>query len=224
MKPLIKSLLCCLTLILAITLARAGAGPGPLPNVGPFAGTASETWEVFTNGAISDLTPILGGQGFIGIANNAGIYQPGVANYSLGNGGNAQVSDGAKGFFSFNGSSGVVASTNLGLTEMGGYWGANLGLGSSATITVAFSDVNGGYYINTFNYTNTDGSLIWQGWSSPAPIITFGFTSDATDNGLVFDGLQANIVTVPEPSAVAVFGIGLIALIAARQLRAPRRQ
>ncbi len=223
MKLLIKSLLPCLTLLLANVAAHAGIGPGPLPTTGPFTGTASETWEVFTNGAIADQTPIMGGQAFISIANNAGIYQPGVSNYSLGNGGSAQVADGVKGFFSFNGSSGIVASTNLGMTQVGAYWGANLGAGSSATITVAFSDVAGGFYLNTFNYTNTDGALIWQGWSSTVPLVGFAFSSDALDDGFVFDGVQANFVAVPEPNAVMLCGVGAIALIAARRLRTPHR-
>ena len=223
MKLAIKSLLSCLTLIAALNAVQAGGPLAPLPTIGPFTGTASETWEVFTNGSIADFTPIMGGNALIGIANNAGIYQPGVLEYNLGNGGNAEVADGAKGYFSFNGSSGVIGNTNLGFTQFGAFWGANLGTGSSSIITVVATDVFGTSYLNTFAYTNVTGTLIWQGWSSTVPLVSIVFSSDATDEGLVFDGLQGNFVTVPEPNAIAVFGIGVVALIAARQLRTPRR-
>lgn len=222
MKSLVQSLLVSLTLLLGLRPAPA-ALLGQLTTITNFTGTASETWEVFTNGPIADLTPIMGGAATITIAQNAGIYQPGVVEYSLGNVGNAEVGDGVKGFFANQGSSGVLALNGTAFTEFGAYWGANLGTGTNVTITIAGTDINNDDYINTFTYTGMGGNLIWQGWTSPVPLVSVTFLSDATDNGIVVDGLQANFVAVPEPGTVALLGIGVIALIAGRQLRTARR-
>jgi hypothetical protein len=100
----------------------------------------------------------------------------------------------------------------------GAFWGAATSqtlppLGDPATISVSFFDIlNSPIATLTFDYSRTapggfpgDGVLEWHGWTSTIPIKRLEYTED----GVVIDGLQGNLV--PEPVSFAPFAFASMA-------------
>ena len=197
------------------------ANAGVISPIGPFAGTASETWEGFLyyneNPNFYEVSPatIFGGRATI-THDFMAVYGP-PSTFGLGTSGTAQVFDGVKGMGLDRseefGAGPAIIDFSTPVTEFGAYWGAATGdggdLGDPAVVTVSFFDTGGGLIDTiTFDYSHSDtgdGGLDWQGWSSTTAIgsiVYFG-------NFVVIDGMQAN--QVPAPSALALLGIAGLA-------------
>lgn len=175
-----------------ITLVLGGNAQATLTPVGPFTGNLSENWESFDNYVtpfyhhLSPTVTIMGGGATVANPLMA-IYQPGVADFSLGYA-YAQVSDGFKAM-GIDASGGVTISFLNPVSDFGAYWGAANGNGISLT----FSDGSLEYlsYTSEFNH----GALVWSGWHSSLGITSINYSGAF----VVIDGLQANSA-VPEPS------------------------
>ena len=118
----------------------------PIPS--PVVGNLTETWESFPNYAplvtnLTDPTSIMGGGA--SISNSVMVvYEPGVADFGLGDSGFAQVSDGAKGMGINNSGETTTITFTSPVSNFGAFWGAATGAGflpSPGTITISFFDV-----------------------------------------------------------------------------------
>ena len=198
--------------MLAVPYASAVITPIPTPVVG----NLTETWESFPNYNtgpfnLTDPTSIMDGGASISNSNMV-VYEPGVADFGLGDSGLAQVSDGAKGMGIDNSAETTTITFTTPVPNFGAFWGAatGAGLSSPATVTVSFFDVFS-LPIGTEQFTYVrpgDGALEWHGWASTVGIAQLTYTGDFVVN----DGLQADAV-VPEPGTLALTGIGLLGLL-----------
>lgn len=202
-----------LSIVAVATLVVAGAAQGGgVSEIDPFVGDLAETWEGFPNYKkdpdrfLDDPTAIMGGHA--SISNPfMHVYEPGLADFGLGNSGNAQVSDGVKGMGLNDFAQTAVITFDTPVFSFGGYWGVGTGdpVPDPNTITVAFYTPDGGL-IDTVGFLyshsdNGDGGLDWHGWSSSTAIGRIEYTGDFVVN----DGLQASLV--PAPGAVALLGL-----------------
>jgi hypothetical protein len=201
--------------MLAVPYASAVITPIPTPVVG----SLTETWESFPNYNtgpfnLTDPTSIMGGGALISNSNMV-VYEPGVADFGLGDSGLAQVSDGAKGMGIDSSAETTTITFTTPVPNFGAFWGAatgaSAGLPSTATVYVSFFDVSN-LPIGTEQFTYVrpagDGVLEWHGWASTVGIAQLTYTGDYVVN----DGLQANAV-VPEPGTLTLTGIGLLGLL-----------
>ncbi|MHC4217339.1 MAG: hypothetical protein ACYSU7_02675 [Planctomycetota bacterium] len=192
----------------ALAVARA-AGAGTIVEVGPFAGTFSETWEGFDNYQDNPNTnepspaSILDGEATITVALMS-IYEPGVAEFLLGTSGAAQVADGVKGmgigFEDFDTVALIEFETPV--TDFGAFWGAATGsiFGDPAAIAITFFDLDAAPIDTvTIEYSHSaggDGNLDWHGWHSQTPVGSITYSG----NFVVIDGMQ--VIPVPGPGGL----------------------
>jgi hypothetical protein len=205
---------------IALALIAGGAPAlATLTPIDPFVGDISETWESFNNYNEGPFYLPANQSCFGGnatIDNNAGVlvvYDPFAASFGLGNGGNAQVSDGTQGL-------GVNADGTLTtitfdqpMSQFGGYWAvAHYGGGGDSKVN--FLDENGNSVGSEIvHWDREDGILEWHGWSSDVPFSAISFDGFYP----VADGFQASM-RIPAPGAAALLGLG--GLAASRRRRA----
>jgi hypothetical protein len=187
--------------------------------VPPFAGAFSETWESFpaSHGEpiqyLPDPTPIMAG--FATIANPQMFVFDSLAPVGLGSSGPAQPSDGANAMTL----SGLAQTASIVFSQpalrFGAHWGAvgspfTPSIGDPALIAVSFYDSSNtlvGTDVFPFSRTPTgDGLLEWHGWASTIPFIRLTYTEDQ----VVIDGLQADLV--PEPAALFPLVLGALSI------------
>lgn len=191
-----------LSLLAAATVASAA--PAALTPVGPFVGDHTETWESFDNytlgpdsiNLLPDPTDIMGG--FASISGELVVYELGsAATFGFGRNGTAQVADGIKSAGQSDRNLTTTITFDAPIRAFGAYWGAVEGSTDSDVITLTFSDGS----TAIFDYEPipaASGALMWQGWTSNAPITSLTFSGDF----VAADGLQAT--EVPEPTSVAL--------------------
>ena len=171
-----------------LTAPYASAVITPIPS--PVVGSLTETWESFPNYFdnpsfyLTDPTTIMGGGASISSPVMA-VYEPGVGiDFSLGNSGYAQVSDGAKGMGINNFAETTTITFTNPVPNFGAFWGAATGedffLPSPATVTVSFFDLgNNSIGTEQFTYVRPgDGALEWHGWVSTVGIAALTYTGD----------------------------------------------
>lgn len=106
------------------------------------------------------------------------------------------------------------------------------GSGSSADLSVGLSDVLSPQTISLSSATNSGAVDVWS-YSLGQQSLSFNFFDDSTYGnefalnsatlnvfGEVDDGTGTGPVSVPEPSSMALFGLGLAGVVAARRRKA----
>lgn len=191
---------------LAVCVAtRANA---QLTSVGPFTGNLTETFEEFPNyhdnfGPQAEPVSIFGGAASLTSGNkDIVIYEPSAGDgFGLNYNGFAQVADGTKGA-GLNGIDTATIVFRSDITQFGGYFGAPSFANPPITLSF-YDDSNNLIGTRTYDYNHVgtgDGKLDFVGYASTIGIKT------VTIGGFdpVFDGLQANSTSVPEPGNVAL--------------------
>jgi hypothetical protein len=163
--------------------------------IGPFTGSLSETWESFNDYLtgpryLPTPTSIMGGGALISNSLMSVYLTNSAISFGLGDSGNAQVADGTKGM----GMDGFAQTATITfvkpVVDFGAYWGANTPP-TPATVSLVFSD--GSFESFTFSAPH-DGALNWHGWHFGTGITSVSYSGDF----VVVDGLQANVITIPD--------------------------
>jgi hypothetical protein len=171
--------------------------------IGPFSGSAAETFESFQSGFTNAPLVIMGGaasvQSTVGAVT---IPEPGNYNFSLGSSsasaafGSVVAADGGK-LLGFEDSS-AGATMNVVFTNavkaFGGYWGAGTIAGSPATLSFTFYDAAdvqiGSPQTVSYVRLQGDGQMEWHGWFSSIPFKRVKVTC-VTINTMVMDSFRA---------------------------------
>ncbi len=203
---------CAILLSMVVFVVPAKASLISLP---PFQGGLTETWESYPNfvpedGYLPNPSQIMGGNALISSPFMA-VFEVGVVDCSLGSSGLAQPADAVKGMvINHLGQSAEVIFLQP-IIEFGAHWGAYthpIFAQDPTTISVSFFDTSNVLIgIESFLYSRApmaDGLLEWHGWSSTTPIKRITYSGD----GVVTDGLQANLV--PEPAAAMLLALGAL--------------
>ena len=198
-----------LRVILATTLLLGANTWAAVTSIGPFTGSLSETWELFNDYLtgpryLADPTTIMGGGAFISSSLMSVYLTNSSRSFGLGDSGNAQVADGAKGM-GLDGFAQTATITFVNpVTDFGAYWGANTPP-TPATVSLVFSDGS----FESFAYSAPhDGTLNWHGWHFATGITSISYSGDF----VAIDGLQANVIPEPSTTLLGVLGVGLLVL------------
>ena len=177
--------------------------------IGPFTGSLSETWESFNDYLtgpryLAEPTSIMGGGAFIS-SSLMGVYLTNSdTSFGLGDSGNAQVADGAKG----RGLDGFAQTATITfvnpVVDFGAFWGASTPP-TPATVSLVFSD---GSFESFTSSAPHDGILNWHGWHFATGITSISYSGDF----VAVDGLQANVVPEPGTAFLGALGLGLLVL------------
>ena len=202
--------------VLAVAASLPASATVPLTSTGPFTGDYSETWESFQTYPagpyyLGNPTSIMGGEASISNGYMY-IYQPGAADFSLDQYGNATVSDGINGMGMDCFTNTVTITAEDTWSSFGAYWGA---IYAQPTVYIEAFDIDGKLIDAVkFSYEGINGRndnpLIWHGWTSDIAIKSLTYTGDC----VVIDGLQANeykqTSAVPEPATLLGFGLPML--------------
>ncbi|MBX7135976.1 MAG: PEP-CTERM sorting domain-containing protein [Fimbriimonadaceae bacterium] len=195
-------------LLIACALIGASAASAQLTSVGPFSGTAFESWETQP---VFQFLP-----SYSAFGGSASVNQ-------IGPGQGVHITTGW-GFFNsifpydsahFLGGAGVNYAFDFNTPAMafGGYWGTNA---DAAGATAKFFDANN----NQIDATQAIGAPIgqwqWNGWTSTVGIKRVEIYANNGWGGFIMsDALQYS--AVPEPATLAVLGLGIIAVVRRRR-------
>jgi hypothetical protein len=182
--------------------------------IGEFVGDYSEGYEGFpnyNNGGFYQSLNIMGGNATINSGSSwQAIYEPGAAEFGLGDKGLATVNSGAKawgedysGVFEIKFASPMVA--------FGAYWNYAYYSGATDAVTLAFYDSSNTFIGNTQFTDPMDNKMRWHGWSSNTPFSRIEIRGDY----IVMDDSQA---LVPEPATILAVGAGLAFFIRRRKV------
>ena len=181
--------------------------------VGPFSGSASESFESFSSyystGYQANGSAVFGGLATMWAANSDLTITPsgGFGLYSA----SAQAADGAQ-FLGLNSEKdSVTFAFTSAIDSFGGYFGAAFGGPYSGWVNFGFSDGSSAAYA----YSNSSGNLDWQGWSFSSAINSVTISGDY----IVMDKLQANgSRSVPDGGlTLAMTGCTLVLLAGVRR-------
>ena len=185
--------------LVAVLLLGASTRADVTP-IGPFTGTLSESWESFNDYLagpryLAAPTSIMGGGAFISNSFMSVYLTNSSRSFGLGDSGNAQVADGAKGI----GLDGFTQTATITfvkpVVDFGAYWGANTPP-TPATVSLVFSDGSS----ESFTYSAPhDGTLNWHGWHFQNGITSISYSGDF----VAVDGLQANVIQDSDGDGVA---------------------
>lgn len=197
-----------------VAASMAAFGAAQINLIGPFSGGMSENFEGFPNygngGFYTNLGIMGGGATMSTTGGQMAIYQPGTADFGLGDKGLATVTSPVKGWGQdFQGSTTITFGTPV--LRFGGNWNyAYLG-GWSDVVRLSFYDTGGNLLGNASFTDPRDNVMRWHGWdASGMGIKSIVVSGDYT----VADDLQADVV--PEPATLAVIGAG-VAFLARRR-------
>ena len=196
----------CVLLSLGVRCEAAGLTYIPVE----FTSIWLETWESFPHERLTD--PEIGTASvFEGKATAAGtelvIYTPGESgpgHFGLGPF-TAKVHDGNQGFGMSSTAGYVTFSFEEPVTMFGGFWGI---ASAQRPVTVTFRDADRKVVADTeffYSRPNDDGTLEWHGWAIDEPV------SHIEIAGAFFVGDSLRAHPIPEPSALHMVGVALLA-------------
>jgi hypothetical protein len=197
----------------------AGSATAQSVPIGPFVGNRAETWEEFPNfleggfHLLPDPTSILEGDALLANTDLT-IYEPFVADASLGLSGFAQTADGTKGLLVGDLDPNATLTLTGPVTDFGAYWGAETFGGLSSVVLNFYNANNGLIATASFDYNHEDtgdGALDWHGWHFAVPVQSLTFTG----SNVALDGIQAN--AVPEGNFALLPAAFLAALCVCRR-------
>jgi len=200
--------------ILMVAPLSAGVAFGQINSIGEFVGTYSEGFEGFpnyNNGGFYQTLNIMNNNATIWSGNLLqAIYQPGAAEFGLGEKGLATVKSGIKGWGQdFSGSVEIKFATPM--IQFGGYWNYAYVAGFSDVVTLSFYDSSSNFIGSTQFTDPKDNLMRWHGWSSDVPFSLIKISGDY----VVLDDSQA---LVPEPATFLALGAGLAFFLRRRKL------
>lgn len=194
--------------VFAIALLASTGAFAQVISIGPFAGTASETFETYPSnfyntlgvmGGAATMNRIGTGQGMLVAANGWSFFS-----LVTPHGGN-QFIGGAGDNYEY-----VFTTPAL---RFGGYFATNA---NAPDATVAFYDANNFQIGTALTASAPMGQWAWNGWQYAGGIGRVVIRANNQFNGFIMnDDMQ--YTAVPEPATLAAFGLGVVAMLRKRR-------